>query len=75
MDSSCTRPTTWDASRDEAFFRIVQYVFPPALLEAASVLLASYDDVASVTDRRSGPPTTDRRSCRRPSAWPLPRLG
>jgi hypothetical protein len=75
MDSSCTRPTTWDAARDEAFFRIVQYAFPPVLLEAAGVLLASYDDAAPVADRRSGPPTTDRRSCRRLPAWPLPRLG
>lgn len=34
----------WTADRDEAFFRIVQALFPPAWLSAASELLASYDD-------------------------------
>ena len=34
----------WSADRDEAFFRIVQALFPPAWLSAASELLASYDD-------------------------------
>ena len=35
----------WTAERDEAFFRIVQALFPPAWLSAASGLLASYDDI------------------------------
>lgn len=72
MDSSSARPTAWEAARDEAFFRIVKGLFPPALLEAASVLLASYDDACAVADRRAGLPTTDRRSSRRQPAWPLP---
>ncbi len=73
MDSSSTRPTTWDAARDEAFFRIVLHVFPPALLEAASSLLASYDDVAVVSDRSVGPRTCDLRTRPRIPASPAPR--
>ncbi|MDT7550439.1 MAG: hypothetical protein QOE84_2833 [Actinomycetota bacterium] len=44
-----TRPlaTAWNVDRDEVFFRLVQGLFPPAFLEAASGLLASYDDVVS----------------------------
>ena len=34
---------TWNAERDEAFFRIVRGLFPPAFLAGADVLLASYD--------------------------------
>lgn len=34
--------TGWSAA-DEAFFRIVAEVFPPAFLRGGSVLLASYD--------------------------------
>ena len=34
----------WTTGRDEAFFRIVQSLFPAAWLSAASVLLASYDE-------------------------------
>jgi hypothetical protein len=37
-------PTAWNIERDEVFFRLVQGVFAPAFLEAASGLLASYDD-------------------------------
>ena len=36
-------PTTWDPDRDECFFRIVARLLPPAMVEAASSLLASYD--------------------------------
>ena len=39
-------PRAWTAARDEAFFRIVQDLFCPAWLEAASALLAGYDPVA-----------------------------
>jgi hypothetical protein len=35
---------SWNASRDEAFFRIVDGLFPPEFLTGAGVLLASYDD-------------------------------
>lgn len=35
---------TWVASRDEAFFRIVQPLFPAGVLLATGVLLASYDE-------------------------------
>lgn len=34
----------WTAEIDEAFFRLVQSLFTPAYLEAASGLLASYDE-------------------------------
>lgn len=36
-------PTTWDAARDERFFRITQHVLDARFLEAASVLLAAND--------------------------------
>jgi hypothetical protein len=35
---------SWTVEWDEPFFRLVQSVFPPTFLEAASGLLASYDD-------------------------------
>jgi uncharacterized membrane-anchored protein len=35
--------TTWDDQRDEAFFRCIAAVFPPAYTSGATVLLASYD--------------------------------
>ena len=37
-------PETWDADRDEQFFRITARLLPRALVEAASALLAGYDD-------------------------------
>lgn len=36
--------STWIPARDEAFFRIVQGLFPAAFLEGAEVLLASNDE-------------------------------
>jgi hypothetical protein len=39
-------PSSWTAERDEVFFRIVVGLFAADFLEAASVLLASYDDAA-----------------------------
>jgi hypothetical protein len=41
-------PTTWDAGRDEQFFRIVAGVLPCDLVDGASSLLGTYDadDVA-----------------------------
>jgi hypothetical protein len=36
--------TAWTVEWDEAFFRVVQSLFSPQVLEAASGLLASYDD-------------------------------
>lgn len=44
MATTHTIRTDWTADRDEVFFRIVQSLYPPAWLSAASVLLASYDD-------------------------------
>lgn len=41
--------TAWTAERDEEFFRIVQALFPPVWLSAASELLASYDDADDLT--------------------------
>ncbi len=37
-------PDTWDSDRDERFFRITARLLPSAVVEAASSLLASYDD-------------------------------
>lgn len=34
----------WTGERDEAFFRIVQDLFPAAFAAAAGVLLATYDE-------------------------------
>jgi hypothetical protein len=36
-------PTTWDEVLDVQFFRIVSYVLPPHVLEAASALLGAND--------------------------------
>ena len=36
-------PTTWDDARDVPFFRIVNHVLEPHLLEAASCLLGAND--------------------------------
>ena len=36
-------PVTWDAGRDEEFFRIVARLFSCAFLEGASSLLAAND--------------------------------
>ena len=44
MTSTEQVPTTWDTDRDEPFFRLVAHVLPCSVLEAASSLLASYDD-------------------------------
>ncbi len=37
-------PTRWDHDRDERFFRIVARLLPCDVVEAASSLLASYDE-------------------------------
>lgn len=39
-----TTNPVWDDARDSAFFRIVASLFPEAMVFAAGVLLASYDD-------------------------------
>ena len=57
--SSVSPSSMWSGERDEAFFRIVQDVFPAAYVAAAGVLLASYDDVERTC---SGSRRTDRRS-------------
>ncbi|MBV9872512.1 MAG: hypothetical protein JO214_18010 [Frankiaceae bacterium] len=44
-------PTTWDDSRDDAFFRIAAQIFPPTFVEIAGALLASFDRDADPTDR------------------------
>ncbi len=44
-------PVTWDAGRDEEFFRIVARLFSCAFLEGASSLLAAND--AEPADERS----------------------
>jgi hypothetical protein len=46
-----TIPDTWEAGRDEAFFRIVARLFPCTFLEGASSLLAAND--AEPADERS----------------------
>jgi hypothetical protein len=46
-----TVPVTWDAGRDEVFFRIVARLFPCAFLEGASSLLATND--AEPADERA----------------------
>ncbi len=43
-------PLTWDSARDDSFFRVVVGVFAAGWLFGASVLLASYDDDASVAE-------------------------
>ena len=44
-----SRVTAWDDLRDEAFFRCVAAVFPPAYTSGATVLLASYDHDETAT--------------------------
>lgn len=44
-------PVTWDAGRDEVFFRVVARLFPFAFLEGASSLLADND--AEPADERA----------------------
>ncbi len=44
-------PVTWDAGRDEVFFRIVARLFSCAFLEGASSLLAAND--AEPADERA----------------------
>ena len=56
--SSVSPSSVWSGERDEAFFRIVQDVFPAAFVAAAGVLLASYDDVEGACSRSL---RTDRR--------------
>ena len=36
-------PTTWDDTRDGAFFRIVTHVLPAHVVEGASILLGTND--------------------------------
>jgi hypothetical protein len=36
--------SSWDASRDDAFFRVVAHLFRPSTTLAMTVLLASYDE-------------------------------
>lgn len=38
-----TLPTSWDADRDPAFFKITTALFDSAFTAGAGVLLASYD--------------------------------
>ena len=57
--SSVPPSSMWTGERDEAFFRIVQDLFPAAFVAAAGVLLASYDDPERP---HSGARRTDRRS-------------
>ena len=56
---SVSSSSMWTGERDEAFFRIVQDLFPAAFVAAAGVLLASYDDLERT---HSGARRTDRRS-------------
>ena len=51
-----TARSSWDADRDETFFRLVRDLFRPAFLQGASVLLASYDrDVEEHAPRIAAP--------------------
>lgn len=47
-------PETWDSDRDEPFFRITARLLPSAVVEAASALLASYDDEPAVPSSAAG---------------------
>lgn len=64
MTTSETRDPQWDDQRDGAFFRIVSDLFPPAMLLAATVLLASYDETSEAeqflpnTPRQAAPGVT-----------------
>lgn len=40
----------WDDTRDAAFFRLVADVLPQAMVFAAGVLLASYDDEGDLNE-------------------------
>ena len=60
--SSICPSSMWTGERDEAFFRIVQDLFPAAFVAAAGVLLATYDDVQRTP---SGSRRTDVRSSAR----------
>ena len=61
-------PDTWDADRDEVFFRITARLLPSAVVAGASSLLASYDDdvvaphdaPASATDPQQPLPAAGR---------------
>ncbi len=57
-----TIPTTWDDSRDGAFFRITAGLFSGDFCLGAGVLLANYDvdDTTTHTDSRRRPVCTAR---------------
>jgi hypothetical protein len=68
--TTCAVPTasaqdasSWDASRDPDFFRLVAHLFRPSTTLAMTVLLASYDEEeASVGEEalRAGSPVLQR---------------
>lgn len=55
MTMSRELPTAWTVARDEAFFRIVQSLFEPSWVFAASILLASYDEDSGVLPGHRAP--------------------
>lgn len=54
MTTNRSTLSTWDADRDEVFFRIVQGAFPASFLAAATALLTSYDDVCTAAEVAPG---------------------
>jgi hypothetical protein len=56
--------TTWSAG-DEAFFRMVAWLFPPAFVLGAGVVLASYDGDALVDGAHVRSPQVPRAPVRR----------
>ena len=55
-------PDTWDSDRDERFFRITARALPATVVEAASALLASYDDAPDAAISAGSPGTRDRHT-------------
>ena len=57
-------PTAWTVARDEAFFRIVQSLFKPSWVFAASTMLASYDDEAEAQPSQPAGTAEHEAGCR-----------
>jgi len=62
-----TLPGTWDADRDEPFFRITARLLPSAVVAGASALLASYDEDEVVAPRAAPSVGVDRPPSLRPA--------
>ncbi len=64
----------WDSDRDERFFRITARLLPSSFVEAASALLASYDDEPAVPSTGDRNTEGGRRRCPNDPADPRGRL-